>query len=157
MRFGGIFLADHTELEALRHRIRELEADEAKWLQAEDNAMRLAAMIQSADDAIVGKTIRGIVQTWNPGAQRLYGYSSEDMVDRDMTILLPPDRSDEEAFILDRIARGERVEHFDTVRRRKDGRLINVSVAISPIMGRNGSVIGASHVASSSACFTRRR
>jgi len=69
------------------------------------------------------------------------------MVGRDMIILLPPDRSDEEAFILDRIARGERVDHFDTVRRRKDGRLINVSVAISPIMDRNGSVIGASHVA----------
>jgi PAS domain S-box-containing protein len=104
-------------------------------------------MVHSADDAIVGKTIRGIVQTWNPGAERLYGYSSEDMVGRDMTILLPPDRSDEEAFILDRIARGERVDHFDTVRQRKDGRLINVSIAISPITGRNGSVIGASHVA----------
>ncbi len=104
-------------------------------------------MVQSADDAIIGKTIRGIVQTWNPGAERLYGYSPEDMVGRDMTILLPPDRSDEEAFILSRIARGERVEHFDTVRRRKDGRLINVSVAISPVMDSNGSVIGASHVA----------
>ena len=117
------------------------------WLQTEDNATRLAAMVQSADDAIIGKTIKGIVQTWNPGAERLYGYTSEDMVDRDMTILLPPDRSDEEGFILDRISRGERVDHFDTVRRRKDGRLINVSVAISPIVGRNGSVIGASHVA----------
>jgi PAS domain S-box-containing protein len=149
--FNGVrrnFLDDRiTELEALRHRIGELEASEARWLQAEDNATRLAAMVHSADDAIIGKTIRGIVQTWNPGAERLYGYSSEDMVDRDMIILLPPDRSDEEAFILDRIARGERVDHFDTVRRRKDGRLISVSVTISPIMDRNGSVIGASHVA----------
>jgi two-component system cell cycle sensor histidine kinase/response regulator CckA len=109
--------------------------------------MRLAAMVHSADDAIIGKTIRGIVQTWNPGAERLYGYSAEDMIDRDMTILLPPDRSDEEAFILNRIARGERVDHFDTVRLRKDGRLVNVSIAISPIMGRNNSIIGASHVA----------
>ena len=104
-------------------------------------------MVQSADDAIIGKTITGIVQTWNPGAERLYGYSAEDMIDQDMTILLPPDRSDEEAFILDRIARGERVDHFDTVRRRKDGRLIKVSVAISPIRSKDGSVIGASHVA----------
>ncbi len=104
-------------------------------------------MVQSADDAIIGKTIGGVVQTWNSGAERLYGYSSEDMVDRDMTILLPPDRSDEEALILARIARGERVDHFNTVRRRKDGRRINVSIAISPIMDGNGSVIGASHVA----------
>src|ERR1700722_4920891 len=126
MGFGGLFLDDHTsELEALRHRIRELEAQEATWLQAEDHATRLAAMFQSADDAIIGKTIKGIVQTWNPGAERLYGYSAADMVGRDMTILLPPDRSDEEAFILDRIARGQRVDHFDTVRRHNDGRLIN--------------------------------
>jgi two-component system cell cycle sensor histidine kinase/response regulator CckA len=136
-----------SELEALQWRIRELEAKEAQWVQAEDNAMRLAAMVQSADDAIIGKTITGIVQTWNPCAERLYGYSAEDMLGRDMTILLPPDRSDEEAYILDRIARGERVDHFDTVRLRNDGRLVNVSVAISPIMGRNGSIIGASHVA----------
>jgi PAS domain S-box-containing protein len=135
------------ELDALQHRIRELEVSEAKWLQSEDYATRLAAMVQSADDAIIGKTIRGIVQTWNPGAERLYGYTSEDMVDQDMTILLPPDRRDEEAFILARIARGERVDHFDTVRRRKDGQLINVSVAISPIRDKNGLVIGASHVA----------
>jgi two-component system cell cycle sensor histidine kinase/response regulator CckA len=142
------FLDDRTpELEALRQRIREFEGREAEWLDAEDNAARLLAMVQSADDAIIGKTIRGIVQTWNPGAERLYGYSSEDMVGRDMMILLPPDRSDEEAFILDRIARGERVDHFDTVRRRKDGRLIRVSVAISPIRDRSGSVTGASHVA----------
>ncbi len=136
-----------SEFEALQRRIGELEAKEEQWVQAVDNAMRLAAMVQSADDAIIGKTITGIVQTWNPGAERLYGYSAEDMIDRYMTILLAPDRSDEEAFILDRIARGERVDHFDTVRLRKDGRLINVSVAISPITGRNDSIIGASHVA----------
>ena len=149
MEFGGFPLnhQDRSELEALQVRNRELEAKEAKWAQAEDTSRRLAAMVQYADDAIIGKTINGIVQTWNPGAERLYGYSTEDMVGREMTILLPPDRGDEETFILERIARGERVDHFDTVRRRKDGRLINVSIAISPIMGRNGSIIGASHVA----------
>jgi two-component system cell cycle sensor histidine kinase/response regulator CckA len=148
MECGGFLNHQHTsELEALQGRIRELEGKEAKWAEAEDKAVRLAAMVQSADDAIIGKTITGIVQTWNPGAERLYGYRAAEMVDHDMTILLPPDRTDEEAFILDRIARGERVDHFDTVRRRRDGRLINVSIAISPIMGRNGSIIGASHVA----------
>ena len=136
-----------SEVEALQARNRELESDEAKWVQAEDTSTRLFAMVQSADDAIIGKTITGIVQTWNPGAERLYGYSAADMIGREMTILLPSDRGDEELFILERIARGERVDHFDTVRRRKDGRLINVSIAISPIMGRNGSIIGASHVA----------
>ena len=149
MEFGG-FSLDHqhaTELEALRCRVRELEAKESGWVRAEDATLRLAAMVQSADDAIIGKTIHGIVRTWNPGAERLYGYSVDDMVGRDMTILLPPDRSDEEAFILDRIARGERVDHFDTVRRRKDGRLVSVSIAISPVIGIDGSVIGASHVA----------
>jgi two-component system cell cycle sensor histidine kinase/response regulator CckA len=136
-----------SEIEGLQRRIQQLEAKEAEWAQVEDKATRLAAMVQSADDAIIGKTIAGIVQTWNPGAERLYGYSAEEMIDQDMTILLPPDRSDEEAFILDRIARGERINHFNTVRLRKDGRLVNVSVAISPIMGRNRSIIGASHVA----------
>jgi PAS domain S-box-containing protein len=87
------------------------------------------------------------VLTWNPGAERLYGYSAEDMLGQDITILLPPDRANEETFILERIGRGERVNHFDTVRRRKDGRLINVSIAISPVIGKNGLVIGASHVA----------
>jgi PAS domain S-box-containing protein len=136
-----------TELKTLRFRVRELESRESAWAKAEDAAIRLAALVQSADDAIVGKTINGIVETWNPGAERLYGYSADDMVGRDMTILLPPDRPDEEAYILDRISRGERVDHFDTVRKQKDGNLVNVSIAISPIIGKNGSVIGASHVA----------
>jgi two-component system cell cycle sensor histidine kinase/response regulator CckA len=136
-----------TELEALRCRVRELEAKEAGWVRTEDAALRLHAMVQSADDAIIGKTTTGIVQTWNPGAERLYGYKSDDMVGRDMTILLPADRADEEAYILERIAHGERVDHFDTVRRRKDGRLVNASIAISPVIGKDGSVIGASHVA----------
>ena len=104
-------------------------------------------MVRSADDAIIGKTIDGVVQTWNPGAERLYGYSATEMIGREMAILLPPDRPDEEASILERIGRGERVEHFDTVRMRKNGYLIHVSVAISPITAKDGTVIGASHVA----------
>jgi PAS domain S-box-containing protein len=149
MEFRGSFLnhQDMDELEALQARNQDLEAKEARLVQAEGTSMGLAAMVQYADDAIIGKTITGVVQTWNPGAERLYGYSAADMIGREMTILLPPDRSEEELFILERIARGERVDHFDTVRRRKDGRLINVSIAISPIMGRDGSIIGASHVA----------
>ena len=103
----------------LQRRVAELEAKESAWREAEEAALRLSALVQSADDAIIGKTIEGIIQTWNPGAERLYGYSAGEMVGRDMRILLPADRSDEEGQILDRIGRGERVEHFDTVRMRK--------------------------------------
>jgi PAS domain S-box-containing protein len=135
------------ELERLRRRIAELETQESAWREAEDLALRLSAMVQSAEDAIIGKTITGVVQTWNPGAERLYGYRAADMIGRAMTVLLPPDRADEERQILDRIARGERVDHFDTTRVRKDGQLIHVSIAISPIIGKDGTVLGASHVA----------
>jgi PAS domain S-box-containing protein len=131
----------------LERRVAELEAQESKWHKVEEAALRLSALVQSADDAIIGKTIDGVVETWNPGAERLYGYSSADMIGKEMTILLPPDRSDEESQILERIRRGERVEHFNTVRLRKDGRLVNVSIAISPISSKSGVVIGASHVA----------
>ena len=131
----------------LQRRVAEFEAKESAWRDLEEEALRLSALVQSADDAIIGKTTKGIVQTWNPGAERLYGYSAEEMIGRDMTVLLPPDRSDEESQILERIGRGERVEHFDTVRMRNDGSLVHVSIAISPIRTKSGEVIGASHVA----------
>ena len=131
----------------LQRRVAELEAKEALWREAEKEALRLGALVQSANDAIIGKSINGIVQTWNKGAERLYGYSTAEMIGQDMIVLLPPDRSDEEGTILERIRRGERVEHFDTVRMHKDGRFIHVSIAISPIRGKSGEVIGASHVA----------
>jgi PAS domain S-box-containing protein len=146
-RFGGLFPLERDALEHLRRRLAELEAKESLWQETEQIALRLNALVHSADDAIIGKTISGIVQIWNPGAERLYGYSAVEMIGRDMTIILPPDRADEEAQILSRIARGERVDHFETVRLRKDGRLVNVSVAISPILAKNDAVIGASHVA----------
>ena len=131
----------------LQRLVAELEAKESVWRQTEDEALRLSALVRSADDAIIGKTIKGIVQTWNPGAERLYGYDEAEMIGRDMTVLLPPDRSDEEAKILERVGRGQRVEHFDTARMRKDGRQVHVSIAISPIRAKSGEVIGASHVA----------
>jgi len=107
----------------------------------------LAAIVESADDAIVGKDLSGVIQTWNQGAQKLYGYSQEQAIGRSMTMLLPPGREDEEADILARIARGERVEHFETERLRHDGERINVSITISPIRNGGGKVIGASHLA----------
>jgi PAS domain S-box-containing protein len=107
----------------------------------------LAAIIESSNDAIISKTLDGIVLTWNAGAERLYGYAAEEAVDQPMTFLLPEKRIDEELEILDRIKRGERVEYFETVRLRKDGQQIDVSLTISPIRDRNGHIVAVSHIA----------
>ena len=107
----------------------------------------LAAIVESSEDAIISKTLDGIVLTWNAGAERLYGYKTHEAIGRNMTFLLPPDRPDEEIEILAAIRRGERVQHQDTRRLRKDGRQIDVSVTISPICDRSGFITGASHVA----------
>ena len=106
-----------------------------------------AAIIESSEDAIVSKTAEGIILTWNAGAERLYGYRAEEVIGRPMTLLLPADRHAEETDILDRIRRGERVEHFETVRCTKAGDAINVSLTISPIRHAGGQIVAASHIA----------
>ena len=108
---------------------------------------RLAAIVESSDDAIVSKTLDGIVTSWNKGAQRIFGFTPEEAIGRPITIIIPPDRINEEPQILARIRAGERVDHFETVRRRKDGKLIDVSVTISPVRDGTGRIIGASKVA----------
>src|ERR1700760_4821573 len=128
MENASAFEQNHSQ-----RRVAELEARETLWRKTEEEALRLSSMVQSANDAIIGKTTEGIVLTWNPGAERLYGYSAAEMIGQDMTVILPPDRVDEESKILERIGRGERVEHFDAVRVRKDGGIIHVSIAISPV------------------------
>jgi PAS domain S-box-containing protein len=112
-----------------------------------DAIVRLATIVESSDDAIIGKDLDGIIQTWNSGAERVYGYCRDEVLGRSMALLLPPERPDEEAEILARIREGERLDHYETVRLRKDGRRINVSVTVSPILDVRGNVIGASHVA----------
>jgi PAS domain S-box-containing protein len=107
----------------------------------------LAAIVETSEDAIIGKTREGTILTWNIGAEHVYGYTAAEMIGRPMTLLLPEDRANEETEILDRIARGERVEHFETVRRTKGGDFIDVSLTISPVRDRTGRIIGASHVA----------
>jgi PAS domain S-box-containing protein len=108
---------------------------------------RLAAIVESSDDAIVSKTLEGIVTSWNMGAERVFGYTADEMVGRPITKLIPADRLDEEPQILARLRQGERVDHFETVRRRKDGELIDVSVTISPVRDGTGRIIGASKIA----------
>src|SRR6202158_5174579 len=114
---------------------------------AEEMKFELAAIVDSSEDAVIGKSLEGIVRTWNHGAQRIFGYSPEEMIGQTLSRLLPPGRDAEEPAILARIARGERVEPFETVRRRKNGQDFWVSVTISPIRDSRGRVTGASKVA----------
>jgi PAS domain S-box-containing protein len=107
----------------------------------------LAAIVTSSDDAIVSKNLNGTVTSWNPGAEQIFGYLAEEMIGRPITTILPPERMDEETEILRRIRAGERVDHFETVRMRKDGSRVEVSVTISPIRDSTGRVVGASKVA----------
>jgi PAS domain S-box-containing protein len=109
--------------------------------------LRLAAIVESSDDAIVSKDLNGIINSWNKGAERILGYKAEEVVGRPVTILIPPDLQSEETQILERIRRGERIEHFETLRRRKDGTIINVSLTVSPLKNEAGVVIGASKIA----------
>jgi PAS domain S-box-containing protein len=108
---------------------------------------RLAAIIESSDDAIVSKTLDGIITTWNKGAERIFGWTIDEVVGKPITILIPPDRLEEEPKILERLRHGERVDHFETIRQTRDGRLVDVSVTISPIRDRQGKIIGASKIA----------
>ncbi|HUP91881.1 MAG TPA: ATP-binding protein [Solimonas sp.] len=107
----------------------------------------LAAVIDSADDAIVTKTLTGQITSWNRAAERLFGYTAEEAIGQSITMLIPDERRDEETMILARLRRGERVDHFETVRRAKDGRLIDISLTISPVRDDSGTIIGASKIA----------
>jgi PAS domain S-box-containing protein len=114
---------------------------------AEKSLWHYAAIFESSEDAIVGKTLEGIITTWNRGAEHLFGYTGNEVIGKHISLLIPPDRPNEESSILDRIRRGESVEHYETVRQRKDGKRIDVSVTISPIRAAGGKIIGVSKVA----------
>ena len=107
----------------------------------------LAAIVESSDDAILSKTLQGIITSWNKGAEHLFGYTADEAIGQSVTILIPEDRLNEEPGIIDRISRGERVNHFETIRRRKDGTLLDISLTISPIRNDEGTIIGASKIA----------
>jgi PAS domain S-box-containing protein len=116
-------------------------------MRAERVAQRLVAIVESSSDAIVSKDLNGVILTWNRGAERVFGYRAEEVIGQPVTILIPPDRLDEEPGILARIRRGELVDHYETVRRRKDGRLIDISLTISPVRDAEGTIVGASKIA----------
>lgn len=112
-----------------------------------DPTLRLAAIVESSDDAIVSKDLNGIITSWNKGAEDLFGYTAEEAIGQSITILIPTERLSEEDMVLGRIRRGERVEHFDTVRRRKDGSPVPISLSVSPIRDAAGTIVGASKIA----------
>ena len=122
---------------------RDITRDKA----AERDLARLVALVDSADDAIVSKDLQGIVQTWNPAAEKMFGYEAAEIIGRSITTIIPADRQQEEGEVLSRIRQGQRVEHFETVRQRKDGRLIEVSLTVSPIRTTAGLIVGASKIA----------
>jgi PAS domain S-box-containing protein len=107
----------------------------------------LAAIVESSDDAIVSKTLDGIVTSWNPAAERLFGYTAEEMIGRPIATLAAPDRENEMPAILESIRRGEKIDHYETVRRRKDGSLVDISLTVSPIRDETGRIVGASKIA----------
>jgi PAS domain S-box-containing protein len=114
---------------------------------SQSHAQQLAAIVQSSDAAIISKDLNGIIATWNRGAAKLFGFEAEEVIGQPITILFPPELQDEEACILARIRRGERIEHYETVRRRKDGRRIQISLTVSPILDATGHVVGAAKIA----------
>src|SRR6478672_5060503 len=106
----------------------------------------LASIIESSDDAIISKDLSGIITSWNRAAQGLFGYTPEEAIGQSVLMLIPTDRRHEEPTIIERIKRGERIQHYDTVRRRKDGTLVDISLTVSPVRASEGHVIGASKI-----------
>jgi PAS domain S-box-containing protein len=115
--------------------------------RAEHATRLLAAIVESSHDAIVSKSLNGVITSWNKGAERLFGYAAEEAVGQNITLIIPPERRDEERMIVEQLTRGERVDHFETVRMRKDGTLLDVSLTISPMKDASGRVVGASKLA----------
>ncbi|HEV7682135.1 MAG TPA: PAS domain S-box protein [Pyrinomonadaceae bacterium] len=142
-------LADQAAIALQNARLYEMELAEAS--RARDVSQialrRLGAIVESSDDAIISKDLNAIINSWNRGAERVFGFTAAEAIGRPITILIPADRQNEETEILGRIKRGDRIDHFETVRMRKDGSLIAVSITISPIKNDRGEIIGASKIA----------
>ncbi len=149
---GGVFWSN-TTVTLMHHengapsQFLGIVEDITQRKEADAMRNRLAGVIEHSDDAIVTKTLDGIITSWNPAAERIFGYSAEEVLGRPVTLLIPPDHIDEGPAILERLRRGERIDHYSTVRRRKDGALIDVSLSVSPIKDYSGRIIGASKIA----------
>jgi PAS domain S-box-containing protein len=120
---------------------------EAALRESEQQLRWLASIIESSDDAIISKNLDGVITSWNSGAERVFGYSASDAIGQPITLVIPQDRQSEEREILTRMRRGERIDHFETVRQRKNGSFIVVSLSVSPVKDANGKIVGASKIA----------
>ena len=139
-------LGDNTVLEVNRD-VTQFKALLAALQESEQRLHSVAAIVESSDDAIVSKNLDGVITSWNKGAERIYGYSAEEAIGQPITIVIPHDRQDEEPAILTRIRRGERIEHFETIRQRKNGSLVVVSLSVSPVKNAEGKIVGAAKIA----------
>lgn len=139
-------ISDRKRIENQLRQVNE-ELDRRKSRELRDSQNRMALIVDSSQDAIIGKTLDGVITQWNKGAQQMYGYTAQEIVGRNITTLCPGDRVDEMLGILAKIRRGEHVGYFESVRVTKDGRRLNVSVSISPILDQEGKVVGASAIA----------
>jgi PAS domain S-box-containing protein len=139
-------LSDGTVIEVNRD-VTGRKQIEAALRESEQQLRWLASIVQSSDEAIVSKNLDGIITSWNKGAERVFGYAAEEAIGQPITIVIPQDRHDEEREILTRIRRGERIDHFETVRQRKHGSLIVVSLTVSPVRNAEGKIVGASKIA----------
>jgi PAS domain S-box-containing protein len=137
---------DAEDLRVMSHLATFASAAYQTYLAA-NTSRHFAAIVQSSDDAIISKSLDGIITSWNNGATRLFGYSAEEAVGKAISILIPEDRQDEEPAILERLRRGERIDHFETVRRRRDGSTFDISLTISPVKNAADAIIGASKIA----------
>jgi hypothetical protein len=139
-------ISDHKRIEnELRHASEELERRKSRELR--DSQNRMALIVDSSQDAIIGKNLDGIITQWNKGAEQIYGYHAAEIIGQNISILCPPDRPDEVPAILEKIRKGNRVEYFESVRVTKDGRRLNMSISVSPIHDGDGNIIGASAIA----------
>lgn len=131
----------------LQQKAQSLEVELAGYQEAEKDRFRLAAIVESSNDAIVGKTLDGMITDWNKAAERLFGYTEQEAIGRNITLIIPPELHQEEEEIIQKLRQGIRIQHFETVRVRKDGKYVEVSLSISPIQDSRGKIIGAAKIA----------
>jgi PAS domain S-box-containing protein len=131
----------------LEQKAKSVEAEIAQRKQIEERSRLLSAIVEYSDDAIISKDLNGIITSWNSGAMRIFGYTAEEIIGRSVTVLIPPERLHEEPNILARLRKGDRMDHYETIRRRKDGVDVEISLTVSPLKDETGKIIGASKIA----------